>query len=162
MPQLDVSTFATQIFWLAVSFIVLYVLMSRLALPRIGAILAMRANRIEGDLDAARRLKTEAEAAIAAYDKALAEARAKAQAEIAQTNAQITAEQDRRRQELEAILSTQAADAEARIRATRDAALADLKVVAADVARAMASKLAGTEIGADAAANAVARELERA
>jgi len=162
MPQLDITTFAPQIFWLAVSFVVLYVLMSRLALPRIGAILAARSGQIEGDLDAARRLKAEAEAAVAAYEKALSDARSRAQAEIARTNAQIAAEQDRRRQELEASLSAQAADAEARIRATRDAALADLKTVAADVARAMASRLAGTDIGAEAAARAVARELERA
>jgi len=71
MPQLDITTFAPQIFWLAVSFVVLYVLMSRLALPRIGAILAARSGQIEGDLDAARRLKAEAEAAVAAYEKAL-------------------------------------------------------------------------------------------
>ena len=66
MPQLDISTFVPQIFWLAVSFAVLYVLMSRVALPRMTAILEMRAGRIEGDLKEARRLKAEADAAVAA------------------------------------------------------------------------------------------------
>ena len=162
MPQLDISTFVPQIFWLAVSFAVLYVLMSRVALPRMTAILEMRAGRIEGDLKEARRLKAEADAAVAAYEQSLASARAAAQAEIAGTNARITAEQDRRRQEIEASLSAQAATAEARIRAIRDAAMSDLQIVAADVARTMASKLTGTDIGTEAAANAVARTLEQA
>ena len=162
MPQLDISTFVPQIFWLAVSFVILYVLMSRVALPRMTAILEMRAGRIEGDLKEARRLKAEADAAVAAYEQSLASARAAAQAEIAGTNARITAEQDRRRQEIEASLSAQAATAEARIRAIRDAAMSDLQIVAADVARTMASKLTGTDIGTEAAANAVARTLEQA
>lgn len=162
MPQLDISTFVPQIFWLAVSFVILYVLMSRVALPRMTAILEMRAGRIEGDLKEARRLKAEADAAVAAYEQSLASARAAAQAEIAGTNARITAEQDRRRQEIEASLSAQAATAEARIRAIRDAAMSDLQIVAADVARTMASKLTGTDIGTEAAAKAVARTLEQA
>ena len=162
MPQLDISTFAPQIFWLVVSFAVLYALMSRIALPRLAAILEMRAGRIAGDLSEARRLKAEADAAVAAYEQSLASARAAAQAEIAGTNARINAEQDRRRQEIEASLSAQAATAEARIRAIRDAALSDLRVVAAEVARTMASKLTGSDIGADAAAKAVARTLDQA
>ena len=162
MPQLDISTFVPQIFWLAVSFAVLYVLMSRVALPRMAAILEMRAGRIEGDLKEARKLKAEADAAVAAYEQSLASARAAAQAEIAGTNARITAEQDRRKQDMEASLSAQAATAEARIRAIRDAAMSDLQIVAADVARTMASKLTGTDIGPEAAANAVARTLEQA
>jgi F-type H+-transporting ATPase subunit b len=162
MPQLDISTFVPQIFWLAVSFAVLYVLMSRVALPRMAAILEMRAGRIEGDLKEARKLKAEADAAVAAYEQSLASARAAAQAEIAGTNARINAEQDRRRQDMEASLSAQAATAEARIRAIRDAAMSDLQIVAADVARTMASKLTGTDIGTEAAATAVARTLDQA
>ncbi len=162
MPQLDISTFVPQIFWLAVSFAVLYVLMSRVALPRMAAILEMRAGRIEGDLKEARKLKAEADAAVAAYEQSLASARAAAQAEIAGTNARITAEQDRRKQDMEASLSAQAATAEARIRAIRDAAMSDLRIVAADVARTMASRLTGSDIGTEAAANAVARTLDQA
>jgi len=162
MPQLDISTFVPQIFWLAVSFAVLYVLMSRVALPRMAAILEMRAGRIEGDLKEARKLKAEADAAVAAYEQSLASARAAAQAEIAGTNARINAEQDRRRQDMEASLSAQAATAEARIRAIRDAAMSDLQIVAAEVARTMASKLTGSDIGTEAAANAVARTLDQA
>src|SRR5260221_4583747 len=75
MPQLDVSTFPSQIFWLAVFFVVLYLLMARLALPKIEKIIEERRNRVDTDLDKAGQMKTEAEAVIAAYEKALLDAR---------------------------------------------------------------------------------------
>src|SRR5260221_7380994 len=88
MPQLDLSTFPSQIFWLAVFFVVLYLLMARLALPRIEKIIDERRNRVEGDLDKAGQMKSEAEAVIAAYEKALADARHQAQLTMKETGEQ--------------------------------------------------------------------------
>ena len=79
MPQLDASTFLPQVFWLAVWFIVLYLLMARLGLPRIRAAIDRRRQQVDGDLGRAAALKAEAEAALAAYQRTLAEARASAQ-----------------------------------------------------------------------------------
>src|SRR5438477_11538196 len=80
MPQLDVSTFTPQLVWLAISFIALYLLMSRLGLPRVDAIIEARRKRLDDDLARAAATKAEAEAVIAAYQRSLAEARAQAQA----------------------------------------------------------------------------------
>src|SRR3979490_3282644 len=86
MPQLDVSTFPSQIFWLAVFFVVLYLLMARLALPKIEKIIEERRNRVDSDLDKAGQMKTEAEAVIAAYEKALLDARHQAQLTMKETS----------------------------------------------------------------------------
>src|SRR5262249_10320731 len=78
LPQLDATSFASQIFWLVIWFVVLYVVISRIAAPKIGGVIAERAGRIKGDLDTAAEAKRASEAAIAAYEKALADARARA------------------------------------------------------------------------------------
>ena len=75
MPQLDYATFPPQLIWLAITFVILYVLMSRLALPKVGGIIVARRNKIDGDLEKASAMKAEAEAVIAAYERALASAR---------------------------------------------------------------------------------------
>src|SRR5437870_13613866 len=82
MPQLDVSTFTPQLVWLAISFIALYLLMSRLGLPRVDAIIEGWRKRLDDDLARAAAMKAEAEAVIAAYQRSLAEARAQAQAAV--------------------------------------------------------------------------------
>ena len=79
-PPFDADSFASQLVWLAIAFVVLYVLMAKLALPRVGAIIEGRQKRIEGDLADAEKLKGQSEAALATYEKALADARARAQA----------------------------------------------------------------------------------
>src|SRR6266849_5060015 len=86
MPQLDLSTFPSQIFWLAVFFVVLYLLMTKLAIPRIERVIDERRARVEGDLDKAGQMKSEAEAVIAAYEKALADARHQAQLTMKETS----------------------------------------------------------------------------
>src|SRR5690348_5670912 len=100
-PPFNSHTFPSQLIWLALSFIVLYVLMSKLALPRIGSILEEREKHIEGDIAAADRLKKQSEEAIAAYEKALADARANAQAIAAETRAKQLAEAEAARKKLE-------------------------------------------------------------
>ncbi len=84
-PPFDRDTFPSQLFWLAICFIALYVMTARLVRPRVGGIIEGRNRRIAGDLAEASRLKGESDAAIAAYEKALADARARAQAIAAET-----------------------------------------------------------------------------
>ncbi len=148
MPQFDATTFASQLFWLVVCFATLCVVMSKIALPRIGDILEERQKRISDDLDMAERLKTETEAAIATYEKALAEARATAQAEITAVMDANAAETARRHEELENILSAKIAESEERIHAARHDAMAQVSVIAADVAAAIVDRIA--DIKADA------------
>src|ERR1041384_704792 len=92
MPQLDISTFTPQLVWLAIWFVVLYVLMAKLALPRVAMAMEARRQRREGDLARASQLRTDAEAASAAYQKALAEARAQAQSTIKETSDRLAAD----------------------------------------------------------------------
>ena len=126
MPQLDPSTFGSQLFWLAVSFVTLYVVLSVLVLPRIGATMAKRSDQLDGDLAEAEALRAKAEAALEAYEEALAQARTKALV-VAQTmRAEVQAETARQKAELDAKLAEEAAAADSRLAATREAALAGL------------------------------------
>ena len=94
MPQLDVTTFGNQIFWLLVTLVVIYWVLSRIALPRIGAVLADRQGTIVGDLNAADELKAKAKAAEAAYEKALSDARSQAQEIVGKAKAEIQKDLD--------------------------------------------------------------------
>ena len=143
MPQLNIPDFAPQLVWLAISFIVLYVLMAWLGLPRIGVAIAARRDRIDGDLARAAQVKAEAEAVLAAYQKGLAEARAQAQATLKATHDRFAAEAAERQRELGEQLAQQIAAAEARIAATKNEALAEVRGIAVDVGRAVVEKLTG-------------------
>jgi len=134
MPQLDVSTFAPQLVWLAITFVVLYLLMAKLGLPRVSAILDARRKRQDDDLARASELKAEAEAALAAYQKTIADARAEAQATI-------RAEQQR---QLAQALGEQTKAAEREIAAAKERAFAEIRNVAIDVARSVTEKLTGS------------------
>jgi len=143
MPQLQIPDFAPQLIWLAITFIGLYLLMARVALPRIGGIIEQRRDRIASDLDEAARLNEQTEQAIADYEAALAEARANAH-QIAQARREeLKAEADKRQGELDAQLSAKIAEAEKRIGAARDAAKAEIKVVAVDAAGEIVKELLG-------------------
>ena len=161
LPQLDVSRFPPQLFWLAVTFILLYLLMSKLALPRVGDILRSREEKIAGDLNRAEQLNKDADAALKGYEQALAEARAKATEIAAQTRAAIQAVADARQAEAEARLSAQAAEAEASIRATRDQALSQVREIATDTAVAVVARLLGDQPDASSVDAAVSEELSR-
>src|SRR5260370_38995278 len=91
-PPFQKDTFASQLVWLGITFVVLYLLISRIAVPRIGGIIEDRAKRIEGDFAEAQRLKNESEAALAAYEKALADARGRAQAIANETRDKLNAQ----------------------------------------------------------------------
>jgi F-type H+-transporting ATPase subunit b len=146
VPQLDVSTFASQIFWLIICFGTLYYLLSRKALPRVAEILEARQDRIAADLDEAQRLRVEAEAALAAYEEALAKAQAEAQALLAESQARLQAETAKRQAELDARLAEQVSTAEAQIAKARQAALDELRTATVDVAQAAAEQLAGLKV----------------
>src|SRR3954447_18994513 len=144
MPQLDVATFPSQLFWLAVTFIILYILMSRVGLPQLTAAIDARRQRREDDLTRAARLKTEAEAANAAFQRTMAEARAQAQAAIKETTDRLAAEAAERQRALAAALAEQVDEAERRIAATKQQALAEVRGIAVDVGRSVVEKLTGS------------------
>jgi F-type H+-transporting ATPase subunit b len=155
LPQLDVSTFPSQIFWLIICFSVLYYLLSRRALPRVSEILEARQDRIAADLDQAQRLRRDAEVALAAYEEAMAKAQDRAQSLLAETQNRLQAEAAARQAELDQQLARQLAEAEGRIAASRDRALAELEDGAIDVAQAAAAKLAGVTVSAEVARRAL-------
>ncbi|HTZ35958.1 MAG TPA: F0F1 ATP synthase subunit B' [Stellaceae bacterium] len=159
MPQLDYHTFVPQLIWLAITFVVLYLLMSWLGLPRVRGVIAARRRRLDDDLGRASALKDEAAAALAAYEKTLAEARAAAQDTLRQTGERLAAEAAERQRALAATLAEQIAAAEARIAAGKEQALGDIRGIAADVGSAVVEKLTGTAPKAEAMAGAVGRAL---
>jgi F-type H+-transporting ATPase subunit b len=157
MPQFDLSRFPSQIFWLGVTFLVLYWVMSKIALPRIGEVLEARANRIGGDLDRASALKAEADQIKAAYEKALGESRAKAQEVGRTTEASLAREAADRQARLGNELAGRIRDAEGRIAAAKASAMGNLAGVAAEVATLAVQRVAGIGISpaeADQAARA--------
>jgi F-type H+-transporting ATPase subunit b len=163
MPQLDLSTFPSQIFWLAVIFLLLYLLMARVALPRVAAMIDARKARIEGDLERATQMKAEAEAVMAAYERSLADARAQAQATLKAAMDRFAAEAAERQRKATEVLAAETSAAEKRIAAAKAEALNGLRAVAIDVARTATRKLVGVAVDEGSAAAAVDRVLrERA
>ena len=160
-PPFQKETFASQLIWLALFFIALYLLMSRVALPRVGGIIEARTSQIEGDLAEANRLKQETEAAIAAYEKTLADARANAQAIGAKKRDELMAEADKRRKTLEDQLNRQLEEAEKTIAGTKTAAMGNVRGIATDAAAAIVERLIGTAPSDKAVADAVADALKR-
>jgi F-type H+-transporting ATPase subunit b len=143
MPQLDVSTFAPQLVWLAITFIVLYLLMSKLGLPRVRGVIEARRKRIDDDLARASEVKNQAEAAMAAYQRVLTEARAQAQATVKESSDRFAAEAAERQRQLAATLAEHTKQAEQQIAAAKERALAEIRNVAVDVARSVTEKLTG-------------------
>jgi len=161
MPQFDLSRFPSQIFWLGVTFLVLYLVMSRIALPRIGEVLEARANRIGGDLDRASALKAEADQIKAAYEKALGESRAKAQEVGRSTEATLARDSAARQAELGNELAGRIRDAEGRIAAAKASAMGNLAGVAAEVATLAVQRVAGIGISPSEADQAARAALAR-
>lgn len=135
MPQLDPSTFPNQIFWLVVTIVVIYMILSRVALPRIGAVLAERRGTITNDIARADELKRKAEEAEAAYQKALADARAEANRIIEKARAEMQAELDIALQKADAEIAARTAESESRIAAIRDSAAEAVETVAKDTVK---------------------------
>lgn len=159
MPQFDPQFFLPQLFWLAVLFGILYLLMSRVALPRVAEVLETRQDRIAHDLDRAEELKKQAEAVLKAYEAAAAEARGKAQVLLAEAAAQSQAEANRRNDEIAARLAREGEAAAERIARAKGQAMQQVSEMAAELAAEAARKIAGVQVSAGEAHAAVEAAL---
>ncbi len=160
-PPFDRETFPSQLFWLAVCFVLLYLITSRLVQPRVTGIIDSRKNRIAGDLAEASRFKGESEEVIAAYEKALADGRARAQTIASETRDRLQAEADRNRKSLEEQLNGRLAEAERTIAATKSAAMANVRGIATEAAAAIVTRLTGVTAPEPAITAAVDAALKR-
>jgi F-type H+-transporting ATPase subunit b len=142
-PPFDSSTFASQLVSLLIAFVALYLIVSRIALPRVGSVLDARAKAIEGDLAKAQELKDASDAALKAYETELAAARARAQAISAETREKLNAASEAERKTLEERLAVKLAEAEKTIASTREAAMRNVRGIAADAAAAIVQRLTG-------------------
>jgi F-type H+-transporting ATPase subunit b len=144
-PPFDQTTFASQLLWLAITFGLFYLLMSKVVIPRIGSILETRHDRIAQDLDEASRLKAEADAAIASYEQDLASARAKGNAIASTARDEAKAKADAERAKIEASLQEKIAGAETRIAEIKAKALADVGAIAEETTAAVVEQLIGAK-----------------
>ena len=160
-PPFQTQNFPSQLVWLALTFVLLYVLMAKVALPRIGAIFAERSRCIADDLAAAQRLKEQSEAASAAYEKSLADARTRAQGIANATRERQAAAAAETNKRLESQLHERLAAAEQSIAATRAAAMSNVGAIAADTASAIVERLIGKAPAQHEAAAAVDNALKR-
>ena len=160
-PPFDAHSFASQLVWLVIAFVLLYVLMSKWALPRVGGIIESRQKRIDDDVAEAGALKVQSDEAVAAYEKALADARAKAQAIANKTRDEHAAVAEARRKRLEDELNAKLASAETTIAATKAAAMSNVRGIAEDATRAIVVRLIGRAPSDKAVTDAVADALKR-
>ncbi len=141
MPQLDFATFPSQLFWLAVNFALLYWLMTKIALPRVGNILQSRAAAIKADLAGAAKLKAEAENILLNYDKTLAEAKNRARYLIKQATDDIQFEQTKQMAALEKKLESRMMESQNKLHAAKTKVLQEIKPLSAELADVMVKKL---------------------
>lgn len=159
MPQLDFSTYPNQMFWLVVTLVVIYLILSKIALPRIASVLADRQGTITNDLAAAEELKLKAQEAEEAYNQALADARAEAGKIIAEAKAEIQADLDAATAKADAEIAAKAAESEAKIAEIRKGAMESITEVATEAAQEIVSAL-GQSADAAAVSNAVSERLK--
>lgn len=155
MPQLDMTTYGTQLFWLVVTFVILLILLWSFALPRVGRVLEQRQRKIADDIEHAEKLKQEAEEAIKAYETSLSEARSKAHQLLTTTQNELDKQAAEQRSMLDAQLAEKQNQAEMQIREAREQALNSVREVAIEAARAATHRLIGVEPSRDAANSAI-------
>jgi len=160
-PPFQKDTFASQLLWITLTFVALYLLMSRVALPRIGSIIEDRKQRIASDFAEAERLKAESDAASMAYEKSLADARGRAQALANETREREARAAESARKVLDAKLNTQIGEAEKTIAARRSAAMVNVQSIAVDAAAAVVERLIGSAPASREVEAAVADVLKR-
>jgi len=146
LPQLNPADFSPQLIWLALTFVVLYLILARVALPRIGEVLDERRDRVQRDLDAAERFKADTDKALAAYEKALSDAHGKASSMAKDMRDKLTAESNKERAQVESELAAKLTEAEGRIANTKAKALQSVNDIAAETASAVVGKLLGEEV----------------
>jgi F-type H+-transporting ATPase subunit b len=160
-PPFNKETFASQLIWLAIFFVALYVIISKLAIPRIGGIVEARRGRVEGDLAEASSLKEQSSAALTAYEKSLADARGRAQTLGNETRERLNVEAEKTRRSLEGELNARLAKAEETIAGTKTAAMTNVRGIAVDTATAIVERLTGTAPTANAVETAVTAVLKQ-
>jgi F-type H+-transporting ATPase subunit b len=151
-PPFDSSTFPSQILWIAITFGLFYLFLKRVIMPRLGGILEMRESRIAQDIEQATKLKGEADAAVAAYEQELAEARGNANAIGQKARDGAKEEAEAARKSIAASLDQKMAEAEERVARIKDAAMQDVGSIAEETAAAIVSALGGKSAKADVAA----------
>lgn len=162
LPQLDAGTFAGQLFWLALSLLFMFLVVWRVAAPKIGGVIEARAGRIRGDIDSAADAKRKSEEALANYEKALADARSRAlkigddMRKVSQTEADAKSAAEAQR------VAAETAKAEARIAEMRKRAMANVSTLAAEVASDIVNKLTGEAVPAGEVSAAVGKTLKTA
>jgi F-type H+-transporting ATPase subunit b len=159
-PPFQKDTFASQLVSLAIAFVALYLIVSRIALPRVGSVIDERQSRIDGDLADAQKLRDQSDAALKAYESELASARSRAQAIGAETREKLNAASEAERKSLEEKLSLKLAEAEKTIASTREAAMSNVRGIAADAASAIVQRLAGVQPDARSVNSAVDASLK--
>ncbi len=160
-PPFNPQTFPSQLVWLVITFVLLYALMAKWALPQVGRVIDARQKRIADDFAEADRLKGQSDEAVAAYEKALADARARAQAIATETRDKESAAADVARKALEDALNAKLAAAEKTIAATKEAAMGNVRSIAEDATRAIVERLIGNAPSDQAVKSAVADVLKR-
>jgi F-type H+-transporting ATPase subunit b len=141
-PPFDATTFASQLFWFALTFLALYIVLSRYVLPQVSNVLEKRAGTIKGDLDSAAHKSAEAEQARVNMERATAKARADGRAMVEAARAEVTAKLAAEQEAAEKRLGDRIASAEAKVDAARKQALADVPAIAETLARDIADKIA--------------------
>lgn len=157
MPQLDFADYAPQLIWLFITFVALYLLMARVALPRIATVLEERRDRIANDLAQAEQLRQETDEAIAAYEQALADAKAKANAIAQQTRDKLNEELESERASVEEEVAEKLERAEAEITRTKQEALSHVEEIARDTTAALVERLLGEQVNQQSLDSAVSR-----
>lgn len=161
MPQLDPSSYASQIFWLTITFVLFLLICWKVALPKIGQVLDDRRQRIEGDLEEARGLRDEAEQVLAEYEAAVARARADAQAIVRKTGVEAQERAAREHERLAGQVNVMISEAEERIAKARATAIAGVNEVAGELAQRAVAKLLGADVSRADADSAVAAILQQ-
>ena len=160
MPQLDPSTFATQLVWLIITFVILYLILWKSALPRIASILQDRQERIDDDLEKAEKLQKEAEIALEDYQRMVSDGRRKAQEIVREASQKMAIETTQRQNTLTEKLAKNANKAETRIQNAKNEALKNIESVVSDIAQATAHRLTGLQISKTESDFAVTKILE--
>jgi F-type H+-transporting ATPase subunit b len=144
-PPLDVGTFAPQLLWLALTFALLYVILKRAVLPRVGEVIEERSDRVKRDLAQAETLKAETAKALANYEQALSDARAQAGTIVKTMREKLTDEVGKERAKVDAQIAAKLTEAETRIAETKSRALASVGDIASEVAGTIVTRLIGAE-----------------
>ena len=155
-PPFESGTFPSQLLWLALCFGTLYYFMSRKFLPQVGAVIANRKARIAKDIDDATKLQQQADAAAAAHEKSLADARAEAQRLALNARNEAAQQADAKKRQVESEFAAKLADAESRINAMRTAAMANVDQIAQDATGAIVERLLGKGVDSATVASALA------